>query len=262
MKKSSLQTHSSKLLFACAALGLALTSKTASAQTLTLISNTVNDGGFESVGMNKVFFVSPTSSTANIPYWGATLVSTAGAAVAAPTDSGSEQFAVSTGNDISATHSGIAGGFWQPGGNSTAFNLVTTRPMALGDVYNLTWYGRFTGNGGAQAATLFSQLASTVGATYTYQPIATLTSLDQTNADNFVVNTFSQFSLTYTATAADVGNDIGLTYGNSGTAYIAADDFFLTVTPAAAAPEPSTYALLLAGLGGVSFVRRFRRDSV
>ncbi len=253
--------HSSKFLFACVALGLALTSKTASAQTLNLISPTVNDGGFESI-TGKSNFVSSTSANANIPYWGATLVNAAGATVVTPPDSGAEMGAPSAGNDNRPTHTGNAGAFWQPGGTSTAFNLVTSRAMVAGDVYNLSWFGRFTGNGGAQVASLFSQLASTAtGATYTYQPSATLTTLDTTDPNNFLIGTFSQYFLTYTATADDAGKFIGLMYGNSGTAYIAADDFVLTVTPAAA-PEPSTYALLFAGLGGVFVVRRLRRASV
>ena len=69
---------------------------------------------------------------------------------------------------------------------------------------------------------------------------------------------FAQYTLTYTATAADAGKLIGLTYGSNGTAYIGADDFTLT----SAVPEPSTYVLLIVSLTSVILVRRFGRASV
>lgn len=266
---------SSKFLLACSVAGLSLAQGTAFAQ-IVLISPTVNDGGFEATTGPKAFFVSPASPTANpnfnsVPYWGATLVNTAGNTVGAPNDSGVDPGTTpSTGNDVSPTHTGQAGGFWQPTGSSTAFNLVTSRAMAAGDVYNLTWFARKTGNGGQQVLRIFSQLTSTVTdpASYTYQPDATLLTAD--GAANATYNLggtpgvapgtpFAQYSVTYTATVDDAGKYIGVNYGSSGTAYIAADDFTLTVTPV---PEPSTYALLGAGLGGLLLMGRRRRASV
>lgn len=264
MKISHPQTDFSKFLFACVAVGLALTSRTASAQMMTLISPTVNNGGFESTPTTKPLFTSPTSSTTNIPYWGATLLNAAGTAVAAPTDSGAENDGGTIGNtgNNAVAHTGTYGAFWQPTGSSTAFNLVTTNPIVAGNIYTLTWYGRTTGGGGAQVVTLFSQLASTVtGGTYTYQPSATLITANGLNDTNYALTAangpFALYTLTYKATATDAGKLIGLTYGSSGTAYIGADDFTLT----SAVPEPSTYALLFAGLGGVLLVGRFRRAS-
>ena len=268
MKKRYSQTHFSKLSFACVAIGLALTTRTASAQMMTLISPTVNNGGFETSTGAKPFFSSPAPSSANggtIPFWGATLVNAAGTTVAAPTDSGAENDGGTIGNtgNNAVANTGTYGAFWQPTGSSTAFNLVTTNPIVAGNVYTLTWYGRTTGTGGAQIVSLFSQLTSTAtGGTYTYQPSATLITANGLNNATYALSTnngpFAQYTLSYTATAADAGKYIGLTYGSSGTAYIGADDFTLT----AAVPEPSTYVLLFAGLGGVLSVRRFRRASV
>ena len=111
---------------------------------------------------------------------------------------------------------------------------------------------------------LFSQLTSTAtGGTYTYQPSATLVTVNGLTNPTYALTAmngpFALYSLSYTATAADAGKYIGITYGSSGTSFIGADDFTLTAAPA---PEPSTYALLAAGLAGVVGVRRFRRASV
>lgn len=241
--------------FLCMAVAVAAIGVRADAQT-TLISPTLNDGGFESI-TSKSNFATVTSPTAVIPYWGATGFNSAGAAVGAPNDSGGEVDGNTVGafGNNSVTHSGTSGGFWQPSNQalaSTGFNLVTTNPIVAGNVYTLTWFGRSTGLGGSQIVSLYSQATGTVGATYTYQPTATLISVNGATNAAYALgvgqSNFAAYSLTYTATAADAGNFIGLTYGNSGTAYIGGDDFTLTSTPAPA-PEPGTWALL--GLGGV-----------
>lgn len=228
----------------------------------TLISPTLNDGGFESI-TGKSNFTLATSATAAIPYWGATGINSAGTTVGAPNDSGGELdgavLASAANNNVN--HTGASGGFWQPSTQalaSTAFNLVTTNPIAAGNVYTLTWYGRATGNGGAQIVSLFSQLPGTVGATYTYQPSATLITVNGvTNATYALTATrgdYQFYSLSYTATAADAGKLIGLTYGSSGTSYIGGDDFTLTVQ----VPEPGTWALLVLGGGMLALVARRR----
>src|SRR5450432_2469227 len=122
----------------------------ASAQTI-LISPTVNDGGFESI-TGKTDFTSPTSSANGIPYWGATLLNSAGTAVGAPSDSGAE-------NSIGSNtiHTGAAGAFWQPVGSSTSFNLETSHIAITGDLFTFTWWAYTTGTGGQEVASLYSQ---------------------------------------------------------------------------------------------------------
>ena len=240
-----------KSLLAGAALSLA--SGAASAQTSTLISATVQDGGFESITAksNFIFQNSPTNA---IPYWGATGV----------TDAGAEQAAVATVNDNSATHSGTAGAFFQPNA-STAFNLAVGRTIQLGDQYTLTWYGRLTGATGQQTLTLFTQsTANTQDTTlFSYIPTATVLTASGVTDPAYSLNqnrAFNLYTVNYTATAADVGNYLGFTIGNSGTSFIGEDDFTLTVT--AAVPEPSTYAYVIAGVAGLMLVRRLRRVTV
>jgi hypothetical protein len=220
----------------------------ASAQTV-LISPTVNDGGFESIA-SKVDFTSPTSGASSIPYWGATLFNSAGAAVGAPSDSGAE-------NSIGSNtiHTGVAGAFWQPVGSSTSFNLETSHIAVTGDLFTLTWWAYTTGTGGQEVASLYSQAPGTIGATYAYSPSATLVAIDgAVNPTYALNNAYTEYTLNYTATAADAGNYIGLTFGNDGGSYIAADDFTLTVSPA---PEPSV--LTLAAVGGLSLLNLMRR---
>ena len=251
----------------CAALGLGFAASQVSAQTLTLISPTVNDGGFESVTAAKPDFVANTSANADIPYWGATDSTPSGGIAGDPTDSGVDTATATVGamgNNL-VTHTGTRGSFYQPG-QSSAFNLVTTSTITANTVYTLTWFGRTTGTGGQQFVSLFSQATSTVtaGANYAYLPTATLISVDGSTNPTYALSAangnFAQYSLTYTSTAADAGQYIGLLYGNSGSSYIGADDFTLT---AAAVPEPSTYAAMLAGLAGlVLFACRSKRAVV
>lgn len=259
MKNISSSLPKSKFLLACALASLA--AGTASAQVVTLISPTVQDGGFESITA-KANFNQTDSTTGPIPYWGATLVTTAGTGVGAPGNTGAETGAPATTADNSATHSGAAGSFYQPG-SSTAFNLATGHTTVLGDVYTVTWFGRKTGANGQQALTLFTQSPTDTPdpTAFLYNPLATVLSVNGTTNTTYALaadRSYVQYTATYTAAAADVGNYVGFTIGNSGTDFIGEDDFTLTVT-AATVPEPSTYAFICAGVVGLWFVNRSRR---
>lgn len=222
----------------------------ATASAATLIDVSTQNGGFNSI-TGKSNFSTPTNSSNSIPYWGATLVNTSGTAVAAPNNSGAE-----IGGNV--VQEGTAGAFFQGGGASTAFNLATSYTIQAGDQFTLTWWAYKTGANGQQSATLFSQSPATVAASWAYNPTATLaTAAGATNPLYALTGTaqanYTQYTLTYTATAADVGNYIGVTIGNSGTDFIAVDNFNLSVVP-----EPSSLAAI-AGLGGLLFIRRNRR---
>jgi hypothetical protein len=212
----------------------------------TLIGSTMNNGDFESaIAGGKQDFTSTASSTSPVAYWG----SLTGAS---DTDSGAQV----GGNCV---YQGSNGSYYKEG--EGAFNLVTDYTIAAGDLFSLTYYAYNTYPNGStipQSVWLFSQ-ANPSGAAYSYAPMATLA----TDAENLVNgNPWTEYTLTYTATLADAGNDIGVAIQNNSTGssdYTAADDFTLTVTPV---PEPSAYALIGAGLVGFVFVRRFRPASV
>ncbi len=237
MNKTSL------LVFFAAA---ALRGVTAHAQTTTtLIDPTTNNGSFETPAAGKIDFAGATNASAVIPYWATTT------GVAA-TDSG-----VDAGADI--TQQGARGAFQQP--NTAIFNLVTSRPIVSGDIYTLTLYARNTNGGtlGAStdtlAVTLFSQVATDPSTPYTLDANGLLatTSVGVTNQ-----LAFTQITLSYTAQDADAGNDIGVQISNGGPNYDGVDNVTLTVTTPA--PEPSAYALMFAGIGGLLFVLRARHS--
>ena len=223
----------------------------AQAQTLTLISPTTNDGSFESAPTAKTNFPLTTSATGTIPYWAAT-------GAGATNDTGTQM----GGGPV---QSGSFGAFEQPATGTTQggsiFNLVTSRPIAVGDVYTLTFYGKDTQTSASSTllASFFYQAPPAAGATYAYAALAGLgTPTTITLPGNGAA--FAQFTISYTVTAADgsAGDDIGIALTNNGVSYNGLDNFVLTVTPAAV-PEPSTYAMLAAGgLGGMMMFRRRR----
>ena len=248
MKTHTPLKRSTKSILACAAVGIGLHAGKAPAQTLELISSTVNDGGFESVTV-KTPFTTTASATTGVPYWGAT-----GPIV----DSGSEPNA----NDVQA---GTSGSYYRAA-DSPAFNLASTYSIKAGDQFILTWFAQSSGATlSTQTVTLFSQAAPAAGASYTYNG-TTLATADGTTGTTYALSQagFTQYTLTYTAGAADVGKSIGLTFANSNSptdpanfnnTFVTADTFDLSVV---SVPEPrtSTYAVVCAGFGGLALLRR------
>ena len=135
--------------------------------------------------------------------------------------------------------------YWHAG-QTGAFNLTTT-VIHAGDQFNVSWFG-------AQDSLRVQLIGSPDG---TYGTATVLATIDQVQSN--AGNNFAQFSLpTYTATANDAGLLVGLAVFDAGTSYANGDDFTLAVTPV---PEPGTYALMFAGLGGL-LVFRARRAAV
>ncbi len=258
------QKLSRRVLLSCAAFGFGIS---ASAQTI-LISTTVQDGGFESI-TGKANFPVTTSATSAVPYWGATGVTVTGAAATGTQDTGAQlDNGPGSGTGYTSRSGPGAGSYYKPG-DTTAFNLVTTRPIALGDVFTLSWYARtdIAAAPGVQTITLFTG-TYTGSATYTYAgltPATVATAAGATNPTYSLATStttdYQLFTLSYSATAADVGKYIGLTAGNAAApnTFISMDDFNLSVTNV---PEPSTYAVALVGLGALAFVTRVRRAAV
>lgn len=212
---------------AVAAFGLGAQAQTA------LINPTLLNGSFETAllpvgGKSQNGFDTPAFDVTN---WTNTNTDAAGATVGYG-DAGYESGAAQNGAQFAFFH----------GGDGGAFNL-TTAVINTGDVFNLSFYGN---NGAGLTARLFS---STNG---TYATNATLA----TSAITTAAGAYTQYFLAYTATPADSGKTVGVSFfGTAG--YPNVDNVVLTVTPV---PEPSTYALMFAGLGGLLLVTRARRS--
>ncbi len=252
MKKHHHLERVAKSILACAALGFVLHAGNVSAQILTLISPAVNDGGFESVTSGTgVPFTATASATSAVPYWGTT---------GTVTDSGAQNQGAG-GNTVQA---GVSGSYYKFT-DSPAFNLASTYQIKAGDRFTLSWYAFSSGATlSSQTVTLFSQATPAAGAGYTYSGTTLITA---TGAAYTLSQTgFTQYTLLYTAVAGDVGKSIGLTFANGGSAaaptdtgntFVTADSFTLTVVP-----EPSTYAVVCAGLGALVLIRRRRQGAV
>lgn len=135
------------------------------------------------------------------------------------------------------------------------YNL-TTYAMQAGDQFTLTWDAKSTNPSYTQqqTVTLFGSTDGTYATAYTL-----VTSPDTALSPSSQSGAYQHFTLTYTATPGDVGNTIGVTFNNTTpgtTAYWSSfDNVVLTV------PEPSTYALVLAGMAMLFGVCRFRSRS-
>ncbi len=243
----AMSLSTTKLLSVCAAAGLIFTAPASFAQMITLINPTTNNGSFETnTGASKIEPFPTVGSggaatTANpVPYWAITAAS----AAATTDDTG-----IQTG--VGLNEQGLYGAFEQPG--ASIFNLVTSRPIAAGDLYTLTFYGVDTEGGPGASTTLgvtFYSQAVPTGATYGFSGTAL-----STTPESLPTAGFMEYSLTFAPSAASAGADLGIELTNSGADYNGLDNFVLTVTPAAV-PEPSTYAWLAAGLMGLLFLRR------
>ena len=236
-----------RLLLAIVAIGFGTCTQ---AQTLTLISPTINDGSFESAPTAKTFFPLTTSATGTIPYWAAT-------GAGATNDTGTQTGGVNQDGNI--------GAFEQPTTTSATggsiFNLVTSRPIAVGDMYTLTFYGKDTQTSASSTllASFFYQTPPAAGTSYAYAGQGALGApMTFTLPGNGAA--YTQFTMSYTVMASDgaANDDIGIALTNNGASYNGLDNFVLTVTPAAV-PEPSTYAMLAVGSLGAMMVLRRRR---
>ncbi len=219
-----------------ASLAIAAVSVCAQAQT-DIIDATLLNGSFETVlapggKSNKGF----DTAGADVTNWTNTNTDING--VAAPyTDTGSQ--------NGGGAEDGAQFVFFH-GGDGGAFNLTST-VIHTGDAFSLTFYGN---NASGLTYRLFS---STDG---TYATAATLTGNNITTA----AGAYQQYFINYTALPTDNGKTIGVSlFGTGG--YANVDNLVLSVTPAPA-PEPSTYALMFAGLGALFFMFRVRRSAV
>jgi hypothetical protein len=126
------------------------------------------------------------------------------------------------------------------GGEGGAYNL-TSYVIQSGDQFLLIWWGR--------ADTIAMRLfGSTDG---TYNTAATLFEVVQLQSSGV----YTQYSLNYSATAADVGKTIGVSIFNPLTGYANVDNIALSTVP-----EPSTGVLAL-GVLAVA-MRRSRKRCV
>ncbi len=220
-----------KVLFVSSAIGLISMSASSNAQTV-LIDPTTLNGSFETLALGpggkdtKGFDATPAPNV-DILNWGNTNTNWLGDA-AFYNDTGAEYRAPS--------QEGVQFSFYH-GGEGGAFNL-TSYAIHEGDSFSLTWYGY-------QDTVGIRLFSSTTG---DYSSAATLNEIDIAQPGG----TWVQYSLAYTAVAADEGKTIGVSIFNSGVGYANVDDVVLTVTPV---PEPTTCVL---GALGLTFCLLFR----
>lgn len=215
------------------AAGLGLAAMAATSHAAVLIDSTTRNGGFESpnvgAGDAKNGF---DMAGKDLDFWFNTTTTWAGAGGATYNDVGVDL-------NAAGAHSGSQFAFFH-GGEGGAYNL-TTYAIQEGDQFTLTWWGR--------ADTLGVRLFSSTD--LTYSTAATLAQISQPQPGGY-----AQYSLSYTAVAADAGKTIGVSIFNPLTGYANVDDVVLNVT---SIPEPSSSAALL--LGAAAFILRRSRKS-
>lgn len=148
--------------------------------------------------------------------------------------------------NAAGAHAGTQFAFFH-GGEGGAFNLsaFTVQP---GDEITLSWFGR-------NDTILFSLFTSTSGS------LTGATFLTNTGNVAQTPNAYGQNIFNYTVQSTDALGPLGVViYNPLAAGYANVDDVALTV--ARVVPEPSTYALLFAGLGGLFAMFRARRASV
>ena len=150
---------------------------------------------------------------------------------------------------------------FEQSGDDGAYQLTGTH-VNVGDVLTLTYYAVDSWAGATQAVSLLS--APTASSSFA-SSLMLATDTDALPGGN-TSGPYQQFTLSYTVGAGQAGF-VGVSLvthdsggGNNGGSFAQYDNFVLTNTPAT--PEPSTYALLLVGVGAFLFVRRFRASSV
>lgn len=215
------------------AAGLGLLAIASTSHAAVLIDSTTRNGGFESpnvgAGDAKNGF---DMAGKDLDFWFNTTTTWAGAGGATYGDVGVDF-------NAGGAHSGSQFAFFH-GGEGGAYNL-TTYSIVEGDQFTLTWWGR--------ADTLGVRLFSSTD--LTYGTASTLAQISQAQPGGY-----AQYSLTYTAVAADAGKTIGVSIFNPLLGYANVDDVELNVV---SIPEPSSAAALL--LGSAVFVMRRSRKS-
>ena len=120
----------------------------------------------------------------------------------------------------SNNHSGSYGGYAM-GGDDGAYQ-ITTNTMSFGQVFTLTWYGQNEWGSSVQETAL-------IRADATNTAFASTTDLAVSSVTSF--SGWTQYTVTYTAGAADVGKYIGIRFRNhqpAGNCWCTWDDFDLT----------------------------------
>jgi hypothetical protein len=223
--KNSLIKHPAALS-AIALLGLGTV-----AQAAVLIDNSTLNGSFEAPDVGGA------DAKQGFDIVGRDIVSWANTTTTYSGGLGATYNDVGVDNNAGGAHSGNQFAFFH-GGEGGAYNL-TSYVIQSGDQFSLTWWGRAD----TIAVRLFS---STDG---TYNTAATLFEVQQLQSGSY-----SQYSLTYSAVAADVGKTLGVSIFNPVTGYANVDDIVL-----ATVPEASTSLSLAFGAAALAFSRSRKR---
>jgi hypothetical protein len=142
-------------------------------------------------------------------------------------------------------------------GDPGAYQIANYQ-LQLGDTISLSWYADGTGGSAAKMQTVDLLGAASLGTVFSSCTVL------NSRTDTLANGTWSQYTLSYTASAPDVGNYIGVFFANQPTAspnsnnsWSGFDNFSMTVT---SVPEPSSLALVGLGMiSGLGIVMRRRK---
>jgi regulation of enolase protein 1 (concanavalin A-like superfamily) len=187
---------------------------------------TVSNSGFELPGTGKI-----SSGFATIPGW-----ANAGTSY---TDSGVET--------APAPHSGSYSAYCK-GSDSGAYQIVNYQ-INVGDTLTLTWWAEHSGGSGSSTQAVSLVSAAALNSAYASTTVLASTN-NLLNGYGSSAGPWTQYTLTYQATAGDAGKYIGIYFNNATAANWAGfDDFSLTVVPL---PLPSPWATTDIGAVGVA----------
>jgi beta-galactosidase len=194
--------------------------------TPTLVVAQFTNPGFELPGTGKI-----SSGFATIPGW-----ANAGSTYS---NSGVENTPTSHGGSYHAFCKGSDSGCYQ----------MTNYQIQAGDTVTLTWWAEHTGGSGTSSQNVSMLGAPAANAAYANTtPLVTNTSA--LNGNGSSSGPWAQYTLTYNATASDVGNYVGMFFNNATFGNWAGfDDFSISV---ASAPNPPANLTATSGSGEIA----------
>ena len=163
------------------------------------------------------------------------------------------------GSGNTTTEPAESGSFFifEDGSNPGAFQITGTT-LNAGDQLTLTWYAENSYGTPVQAVSLLS--ASSMSSAFTSATTLT-TASGSAYALGARLGGYQEYTLTYTATAANAGQYVGVEIANTAAAgsFLNTDNYDLAIT---SVPEPGTSCVVVMGAGVALLVIRRRKQAL